>query len=271
MIYSDDRLKKLQETEIEIAKEIIRICNNNDISYFSVGGTTLGAVRHNGFIPWDDDMDLGMQREDYNRFLQIASKQLSEDFVLQHYSVEPKTPTYHAKVMKRDTLFVESYAEKIDIPHGVFVDVMPFDNIPTDERELKKYRHTVKKYHQLFIAKSVWKTSLTKGKRKYLFTIIRSVLHVLMKPVPKEYLYKQLERELQKYNETETGKMSSRGLRAFECNKTDVFPTKPHAFDTLMLQIPKNEDVILKQQYGDYMKLPPIHQRTGHEPKRLEI
>ena len=271
MIYTNDQLKRIQEIEMDIAKEIIRICDKNEISYFTVGGTTLGAVRHEGFIPWDDDMDIGMYRNDYDKFLSVASKQLSEGFILQHYQFEHRTPTYHAKVMKTGTKFVESYAEKINIPHCVFVDIMPFDNIPSDEKEIIKYRKKVKKYHQLFIAKSVWKTSLTRGRKKYLYTGIRFLLFLLMKPVSKEYLYKKLESELRKYNDVETIRMSSRGLEVFECNKSDVFPTVNHQFEKLTLSIPKNADALLKHQYGDYMHLPPENQRVGHAPKILKV
>lgn len=271
MKYTNEQLKGIQEIEIEIAKEIIRICEKNDISYFTIGGTTLGAVRHNGFIPWDDDMDIGMCRKDYDKFLEIAPKQLSESFFLLHYRFEKRTPTYHAKVMRLGTQFVESYAEKIDIPHCVFVDIMPFDNIPSDEKELIKYRKRVKLYHQLYIAKSVWKTSLTRGKKKYLYSAIRFILHVLMMPVPKEYLYNKLETELRQYNGEETEKISSRGIEVFEWNKKDVFPTVGHPFESLMLPIPQNADVLLKHQYGDYMQLPPENQRIGHAPKVLKV
>lgn len=270
MLYTESELKQLQKVEVEITEEIIRICDKNNLSYFTVGGTTLGAIRHNGFIPWDDDMDIGLCREDYDKFLAIAPKQLNKSFILQHYSIESKTPTYHAKVMKFGTSFVEEYAEKINIPHGIFVDIMPFDNIPSDERKLRLYRKKVRNWHQLYIAKSIWKTSLTKGIKKYLYTAIRIILHILMLPVPKELLYRNLEKEIQKYNKIETGRLSSRGLPIFECNKSDIFPTVPHKFESIFLNIPNNPDTILSYQYGKYMDLPPINQRVGHAPKKLK-
>ena len=271
MKYTNEQLKKIQDIEIEIAREIVRVCEKNDISFFTIGGTTLGAIRHNGFIPWDDDMDIGMCRKDYDRFLSVAPQQLSNGFIIQHYQFEQRTPTYHAKVMKTGTQFVESYAERIAIPHCVFVDIMPFDNIPSDQGEVNKYRRSVKRTHQLFIAKSVWKTSLTRGVKKYLYTVLRIILHILLKPVPKKYLYKKLEQELRKYNGIETERMSSRGLEVFECNKMDVFPTVKHQFESLVLPIPRNAERLLKHQYGDFMKLPPENQRVGHAPKILKV
>lgn len=271
MQYKDEELKLLQKDEIEIVSEVIRICKDNGLSYFTVGGTTLGAVRHSGFIPWDDDIDIGLYRDDYEKFLKIAPKELNHGYFLQHYLIDAKTPTYHAKVMKSGTQFVEEYAENIDIEHGIFVDIMPYDNIPSDLRLLKRYRRKVKLFHQLFVAKSVRKTSLTRGKKKILYTAVRTILHLLMVPVSKEYLFSRLEVEMRKYNSIETEEMSSRGLAVFECKKSDVFPTISHVFEELELQIPRNYDKILTQQYGDYMTLPPVEQRVGHAPIVLKV
>lgn len=140
MIYSSEQLKKLQKVEVEIVSEVIRICNKFNLDYFTVGGTTLGAIRHNGFIPWDDDIDIGLIRTDYDKFIKVAPNELRKEFVLQHYETEKATPTYHAKVMKKGTIFLEGYARNIDIEHGIFVDIMPFDKVPDDELLLSKYR-----------------------------------------------------------------------------------------------------------------------------------
>lgn len=271
MIYSSEQLKKLQKVEIEILSEVIRICNKFDLSYFTVGGTTLGAIRHNGFIPWDDDVDIGLVRTDYDKFIKVAPKELREGFVLQHYEIERATPTYHAKVMKKGTIFIEGYARNIDIEHGIFVDIMPFDKVPDDELLLKKYRKKVKLWHQLFIAKSTCKTSLTQGKKKYIYTFIRTLLHIVTLPVSKERIYRKLQSEITKFDGYKTDYLSSRGLSVFECNKKDLFPTVDHAFENIVVKIPNNADSILKKQYGDYMKLPPKDKRVGHAPYRLEV
>ena len=107
MKYTDDQLHKLQDTELEILQEIIRVCNANNITYFTVGGTTLGAIRHNGFIPWDDDIDIGMMRDDYEKFLSVAKTELAEGFSLTYYYTDPNSPTYYAKVRKDGNEFVE--------------------------------------------------------------------------------------------------------------------------------------------------------------------
>lgn len=108
-MYYGEELKKVQECELEILAEVIKVCNENSIEYFVIGGTALGAVRHSGFIPWDDDIDIGMTRDDYERFLKIAPSKLKSDLFLQYYVTEPNSPTYFAKVRKNNTQFVEYY------------------------------------------------------------------------------------------------------------------------------------------------------------------
>lgn len=271
MIYSSEQLKKLQKVEVEIVSEVIRICNKFNLDYFTVGGTTLGAIRHNGFIPWDDDIDIGLIRTDYDKFIKVAPNELRKEFVLQHYETEKATPTYHAKVMKKGTIFLEGYARNIDIEHGIFVDIMPFDKVPDDELLLSKYRKKVKLWHQLFIAKSTCKTSITNGKKKYIYTFIRTLLHIVSLPVSKEKIYRKLQSEITKFDNYETDYLSSRGLAVFECNKKDLFPTVDHTFETIVVKIPNNADLILKKQYGDYMKLPPEDKRIGHAPYKLDV
>ena len=103
-----DLLRKVQLTQLEIAKEIHRVCEENDIRYFLSDGTFLGAVRHQGFIPWDDDMDIGMLREDYEKFCRIAPQKLGEKYVFQNWYTDPNYGLPFGKVMKRGTVYQES-------------------------------------------------------------------------------------------------------------------------------------------------------------------
>ena len=271
MKYKAEELKQVQMIEIEILKAVIEICEKHGLKYFTVGGTTLGAVRHSGFIPWDDDIDIGLLREDYESFLKIAPDELGDQYYLGHYTRDPNFSTYHAKVMKRGTIFLEEYAEKIEGDHGIFIDIMPFDNVPMQIGELKKYRRKVFVANQLFTAKSTGKTSLARGKKKIIYSFIRSCLHFFLLFYPKDKLYKKLDTEVRKHENNKTGLLSSRGLEVFECKMEDLIPTINHKFDDIVVQIPNNYDAILKKQYGDYMKLPPRKDRVGHSPKVLKL
>ena len=271
MNYKPDELKKLQEIELDILTEIIRVCEENELTYFTVGGTTLGAIRHEGFIPWDDDIDIGMMRDDYETFLRIAPEKLKKGYTMQSFYTEPTMPTYFAKVRKDETLFVEEYAKDINMHQGVYVDIMPYDKIPEDEIDRKKYRDRIKVWNQLFIAKTIKTTSVPHAKNKALKNAFRKVIHVLVSPISKLQWYKKLDRELRRYNTSDSKMVSSRGLSVFECYIDDILPPVQHSFSGITVMIPNNYDKVLRVQYGDYMKLPPEDQRYSHAPVKLKV
>lgn len=271
MQYKEEDLKLLQKIEIEILAEVIRVCEENGIRYFTVGGTTLGAVRHSGFIPWDDDIDIGMLREDYEKFLAVAPSQLKEGYTLQSFAAEPAMPTYFAKVRKDGTLFVEEYAKDIPMHQGVFLDVMPYDRIPEDPEERERYRKRTDFWEQLYIAKTIKTTSVPHAKHKKIKNAFRALLHGLLHPVSKEWLYRRLDTELRAYNHSDSRLFSTRGQRALECREEDLFPLTAHSFENLTVMLPHNADKVLRTQYGDYMRLPPEDKRYSHRPVELKL
>lgn len=271
MKYTDDQLHKLQDTELEILQEIIRVCNANNITYFTVGGTTLGAIRHNGFIPWDDDIDIGMMRDDYEKFLSVAKTELAEGFSLTYYYTDPNSPTYYAKVRKDGTEFVEPYTQNIKMHHGIFVDIMPYDFAPEDKNERKKYYRRIYFWNQLYIAKTVCIASMIETKNQKIISVARHILHFALAPVSKRYLYEKTDKALRRYNKTNTRWVSSRGLKNFESEIDDLLPTIDHEFSGILVKVPRNTDKLLRTQYGDYMKLPPLDKRYGHAPLLLKF
>ena len=133
-------LHRLHNVELEIMDEIHRICTKNNISYFLDSGSALGAIRHGGFIPWDDDMDIGLLREDYNRFIEIAKKELSDGFALQTFQNDANYYKLSAKIHKIGTFYPEEDAEDYKY-QCIFVDVFPFDFAPDDIKKcLKKIK-----------------------------------------------------------------------------------------------------------------------------------
>jgi len=273
MKYSEQQLEKVKRIELNILEEIIRVCEKNNLDYFTVAGTTLGAVRHNGFIPWDDDIDIGMMRDDYEKFIEISPTELSEGYTITHFKYDRSIPTYFAKVRKDGTRFVEKYAKDINMHHGVFVDIFPYDYVPESEIERKKYCRRVKLWNQLFIAKSVSGLTFHRKKNILLMKTIRVFLHLMMKPVSKEYLFNKTDLTMRSYNDDNDAKqvVCSRGLDEFINNYTDIFPTKDHTFESIKVAIPAKYDKVLRQQYGEYMELPPESERYNHTPEILEL
>ncbi len=114
-----DKLNACTANVVRTVFEVDRICREEDIPYFIIAGTALGAVRHGGFIPWDDDFDIGMKRQDYERFLQIAPEKLDSAYFLQNHDTDPAAPFYFTKLRKNGTRFVEAYLKKLPMHHGV--------------------------------------------------------------------------------------------------------------------------------------------------------
>ena len=139
--------QKIQKLILYIANEVIRICDKNDIPYNITAGTLLGAVRHKGFIPWDDDFDFAMTRNDYERFLKACKKDLNTDiFFLQTAETDRNFAYSMAKLQLLGTEIIEDFSIGVDIHHGIFVDIFPYDKLPDGDVKRKKF---LKKNHLL--------------------------------------------------------------------------------------------------------------------------
>lgn len=268
----DVGIRDIQLAILEIFKEVVSLCNRYGIQYFLVGGTLLGAVRHKGFIPWDDDLDIGMTRENYNKFLEIAADKLPENLFLQTYATEPNTPFDFAKVRKNGTVFIENYCRNLDIHQGVYIDIFPYDNIPDDTKLRKKQYLKVQLWSNLFIAKSLTGSSVPQssfiGKMK---VFIRLIFHYLLKPVSKSFLFSNLDKAYQKYNAEKCEMRSMVKFPNFKVSNEDLNNLEQIEFEGEQYYCPRNPKKQLETQYGDYMKLPPVEDRVGHRPIKVEL
>lgn len=154
--YTDKELKRLHVCLYGILEEIIRVCKECDIPYFIIGGTAIGAFFDNDILPWDDDIDIGMTRENYNRFLQEAPKVLKKEYFLQWVKTDKDTPFYFAKVRKNNTSFIERPFKKLKIHPGIFIDIFPFDKVPDNQGLQKAQRILCNFLNGCFMGKSIW-------------------------------------------------------------------------------------------------------------------
>ncbi len=270
-MYQDYDVKKIQAHLLDILSEVVRVCEELHIDYFIVGGTALGAVRHRGFIPWDDDLDIGMTRENYERFLVEAQGRLRKDLFLQTFETESDSPFYFAKVRKDHTKFVEKYCKNLNIHQGIFIDIFPYDFLPQDAKKREKHYQKVKRMLNLYIAKSVTGTSsVYHGIKKFVYLIIRWSLHLLVLPIPKQKLFQMTDKLMKKYNLENTNLLGYAGLPKIQVSYDSVVVPDTIIFENLMVKCPKHIEAYLKNNFGDYMTLPPENKRGGHVPDIIE-
>lgn len=156
-------LRKVQLQQLEIAKEIIRVCEKNSIKVFMDSGTLIGAVRHKGFIPWDDDFDFGMLREDYERFNLIAAKELQDGFFWQTWDSDDQYALPFGKVRKKGTIYLEKKSA-ITKENGFFVDILPYDVAPNDKQKWGSFRELQDNYFADILMKCKYKPWIIQGK-----------------------------------------------------------------------------------------------------------
>lgn len=243
-------LKKLQAVELEAVKEIARICDAENISWFLVGGSVLGAVRHSGFIPWDDDADVGMLRGDYERFISVCPKYLSDRYFLQTLDTDRGYHLGYAKIRVNGTLYVQENVAHRDMHHGVFVDVYPIDEVP----DSKSARRRQKLCSNLSYALCRGETVTKQG------GAIKLITAVLTRILPKAALKKIgmfFDGRVKKYS----GKMivNVYGIKQYygEIMPREYIGTPVlHRFEDINAPIPEKYDEYLTHLYGDWSKEP---------------
>ena len=273
--YTKEELRKLQRVQTKMLKYIDEFCENNNIEYFIVAGTVLGAVRHGGFIPWDDDIDIGMTRENYEKFIDIASKEMKGPYFLQCLKTEPNTPYVYAKVRLDNSMFVEYCNRNVHSHKGIYIDVFPYDNTPDDRNEYAKWFAKLQKMIRIFAYTSTPDISEKPNNFKQeIKSIIRRMIHIIFKCVNKKKLFNKIHKEFIKYNNEETKAISCgcfpEMYRMYSLRET-VFPLKKIKFEDIYVYAPKDEDLYLTNMYGNYMEMPPTEKRVGHRPYKFKL
>ncbi len=192
-------LKALQDVELGILKDFINICDTYNLKYVLAYGTCIGAIRHKGFIPWDDDIDVAMPRKDYEKLINIADEVMGDKYVLQTYNSEKNCGLIFGKIRKNGTIMSEVYSHHIDMHQGVWIDIFPYDNVPDDEIERKKIFQKIYIYKNLYIIKSGYK--LPENKKNLLNYSVYYLSKFFMTFIPLDLLIKNIDRLVKKYND----------------------------------------------------------------------
>ena len=269
----DERFRrKLQMTELDILKEFQRICIENDLRYFAIGGTCIGAVRHEGFIPWDDDIDVAMPYEDYVRFMAIAQNGLREPYELFDPAGHEVCGFTFLKMHNSNTAFIEKgRVAYTDSYFGVFIDIMPIYGLPLD-RNLK---NEIYKKSSIYIRKnriSRYKFNNTESLKQKLVWL--TCLSGRMSGDFSYYLRKL--RALGDNCDFEKAKKVLFAWRPIYYNKKITYKREFNKeifrdfcelpFEDTIIRVPIDYDKYLAQDFGDYMKLPPEEKRVTVHP-----
>lgn len=253
-------LEKIKDIQLEILDSVDKFCVEHNIKYSLAFGTLLGAVRHGGYIPWDDDIDIMMTRENYNRFREGYH---SECYPFVDLKTNEDHPVPLGKVYDSSTFFY--YMETIKRKYGVFIDIFPIDNMPEDidvrTRWIKKVNFHI---HLNTVKSSTWKYILN-SKKNVLKKISFCVVKLL---VNSKYIHKRLEELYTKYENEETNYVGA----AMIFNYMDVWRVYPKScfneycrmkFERKEYMAISDYDTFLKIRYGDYMQLPPESERKA--------
>ena len=253
--------KELKEIQLEILEFVDDFCKRHHIKYFLTGGTLIGAVRHKGYIPWDDDIDLCMLREDYDRFLQLFIDENDKTFKVYSYSIIKKCPFPFAKVANNKTILRENILTPYEI--GVNIDIFPLDTIPVEKRS---QRILYKKF-DLYFGMLQLKELLWSNKRKISKNLIVLISRFLLKVVPHSYILKKICENAIIYKNIESPLCGDLvwgyGIREIT-KKENFIKSIEWEFEGRKYPIPIGYDSYLRGVYGDYMKLPPEDKRISH-------
>lgn len=260
-------IKEVQRLSVEILNEIATICEEKGFQYFLIYGTLIGAVRHNGFIPWDDDLDIMMPRPDYDKLMDYMKKEYKGKLELFTKEVNEKYPYMIARISNPDYLIQSEYVEDYGI--GAFIDVYPLDGMGVTLKECLKYEKKIKYLGSLcFMA---GRKKLVKDP-KPLRRLVKFFIWKWATLMGKKHYFKKIDRILltKDYNTS-----NYVGCPAWYAVDGKFFEKKvfqeliKHNFEGELYYIPKEYHHILTKTYGDYMKLPPEKDRVGHHFYKL--
>lgn len=256
-----EQMDRLKAIELEILVEVDRICRKHGIEYVIAYGTLIGAIRHNGFIPWDDDVDICMTRENYLRFREVCRTELDERFFYQSHETDKNYFYLFDKIRANGTVFKETFLAEHDIHHGVYLDVFPVDALP-DNKYLRKLHYGKFRLCRLILQSKYLALNARQGKKKKEAAMIR----ILFAPFSLEFLYRQAEKTAMKCNGN-PGKDVCCYTSTY--GKKDIFPAAfftdivDGCFEGHTVKIPAHYDALMKKIYGNYMQLPPEEKRCS--------
>jgi len=273
MNYSKEELERLQDALYETLGEVKRICDKHGIRYFVTGGTAIGAHFWGKILPWDDDVDVGMMRPDYERFAQVAQAEMGDRFFLQTPETEPHTPFYFMKVRMNGSRFSESTFRHIKMHQGIYVDIFPFDKIPRQGWLEKLQQKIVFFLNGLFIATEIWQWKHCghcdipePRKRGWLPCFFTRLLITLLS---KRSIYIIMYKVQTAFNHKNLPLCKNIITKSERVPIKDVEQSKTVALGSLQVSAPRDLLLYLNNHYGSVRKDIPDEMKISHRPEEL--
>ncbi|MCS2168273.1 LicD family protein [Scandinavium manionii] len=266
-------LRDAQLLMVDILSEVDRICKKNGIDYWIDAGTLLGAIRHSGFIPWDDDIDICMKRDDYVKFLSVVNDELNKsDFFVQTSKTDSKYKNLNipCKIRMNNTVIIETWEVEEggydkESHHGIFIDIFPYDKYSTNKFKRKYIQRILSQFFKI-------KTLQPREKKKSVVSFFCRYIGMI---IPKRFIYLWLDVQSKRMMSKGRGYQYGAGIetpffRAY-FDEDEIFPTKDISFEGRVFKGPnKPYDYLTKMFGSEFMTLPPEENRIWHHTK-IEI
>ena len=240
---------KLQNKILEIMAYVDKLCRENNIDYCLMGGSALGAKRHGGFIPWDDDLDIFMTPDNYDKFVEVFNKRNDKEYYLQQWGLTEGMVTI-SKVRLNNTTYIESSLKDWDIHQGIYIDIFILHTCPNNR---------ISQLHQCFWAKYAIMKGLAVRKYDRRGGFIGAVL-AMMRAMPDKFLLKYALKQVYKYRNKNTNYycnfMGKAFFKAGIYKKEWFEKTRDCDFETVTLKAPDKLEEFLTERFGDYMRIP---------------
>ncbi len=264
---TDEELRQVQEIQQDLIAEVKRICNKCGIHYNMVGGTMLGAIRHKGYIPWDDDADIGFLRSEYEKFRKACKIELDhKKYYMQDLRDTEGYRWGYGKLRRKNTKFIRLGQEFMPYEQGISIDLMPFDNVPDNMLARRVHFFRCFLYRKLFWSEVGSRVEKNTGKR---------IIYKLIRLIPMKVILKSYQRFIDKGQRKKTRLVriltfpTPKGVYGYE--RRWYLQLAQYPFGNMMLPGAKDYDGYLRIKYGNYKVLPPIEKRKVHPVSRLEL
>ncbi len=269
--YTKEELKRIQEIELRSLDVLTEVCSKLDIRFFVYGGSLLGAIKYQGFVPWDDDLDIAMLRSDYEKFIKEGPKLLDEGYEIQHPKTNKKTPYHYIKFRRTDTSLVEYRNHMIKMNHGVYFDIYPIDDLPDDYTAYLKQKLTYDKWVSILqIRQNFHLDKRISAIKDLLRLIIRFCQSMVARTLPLNFVIGKIDAISTKYNGQKTRYQGNLSYPK-PVNFFNGVEFQKAQFEGRQVWVPSGYSVNLLNRYGDISRMPATDKRVGHRPYILKL